>query len=77
MNQFAVTQSRHCKRSEAIHLTAQRKYGSLRHFAPRDNGGAASDAIAFSLNNHSENCIGSKSNLLEPAFSRTRLMSDG
>jgi hypothetical protein len=57
-------------------LTAQRKDALLRRFA-RDNGGAASDAIAVSLNNHSENCAGSKCHFLEPAFSRTRLMSDG
>jgi hypothetical protein len=28
---------RHCERSEAIHLTAQRKYGLLRRKAPRND----------------------------------------
>jgi hypothetical protein len=30
-------QPRHCERSEAIHLTAQRKNGLLRRFAPRND----------------------------------------
>src|ERR1700752_3957510 len=30
---------RHCERSEAIHITAQRKNGLLRRFAPRNDGG--------------------------------------
>src|SRR6266550_2811365 len=30
--------SRHCERSEAIHLAAQRKNGLLRRFAPRNDG---------------------------------------
>src|SRR5712691_7765414 len=29
---------RHCERSEAIHLAAQRKNGLLRRFAPRNDG---------------------------------------
>ena len=29
---------RHCERSEAIHRAAQRKYGLLRRFAPRNDG---------------------------------------
>jgi hypothetical protein len=28
---------RHCERSEAIHLAAQRKNGLLRRFAPRND----------------------------------------
>src|SRR5712675_850588 len=31
---------RHCERSEAIHLAAQRKNGLLRRCAPRNDGGA-------------------------------------
>src|SRR5882724_6393838 len=30
--------SRHCERSEAIHLAAQRRNGLLRRFAPRNDG---------------------------------------
>jgi hypothetical protein len=30
--------NRHCERSEAIHLAAQRKNGLLRRFAPRNDG---------------------------------------
>src|SRR6266403_167689 len=32
---------RHCERSEAIHLAAQRKNGLLRRFAPRNDGGTS------------------------------------
>jgi hypothetical protein len=31
-------QQRHCERSEAIHLTTERKNGLLRRFAPRNDG---------------------------------------
>jgi len=31
---------RHCERSEAIHLATRRKNGSLRRFAPRNDGWA-------------------------------------
>ena len=34
----ALNSPRHCERSEAIHLSAQRKNGLLRRFAPRNDG---------------------------------------
>jgi 3-keto-5-aminohexanoate cleavage enzyme len=34
----ALVPPRHCERSEAIHLAAQRKNGLLRRFAPRNDG---------------------------------------
>ncbi len=33
-----LLQSRHCERSEAIHVATQRKNGLLRRFAPRNDG---------------------------------------
>src|SRR6267143_1272359 len=36
------TPLRHCERSEAIHLAAQRKNGLLRRYAPRNDGATLS-----------------------------------
>jgi hypothetical protein len=37
--------ARHCERSEAIHLAAQRKNGLLRRFAPRNDGCTSSRSL--------------------------------